>query len=193
MPRIRLHRIALFLLPLFICGPVSAQSGNPPPADRVFSPIANRSTEGGLQLDWRIAPGDYLYRDKIAVKPAGGAAVAVTTPPGQIKDDPTFGATEVYHDHVVANVAAADLPAIGQVVVTYQGCAERGICYPPVRKSIDLATMAVTNGVAADPLRGIAAAVPNESRVGTPANTSGPDDIASATTRLLSGHVLGML
>jgi thiol:disulfide interchange protein DsbD len=193
MPRIRLHRIVLFLLAFFICVPVSAQSGNPPPADQVFSLTASRSTEGGLQLDWRIAPGDYLYRDRIAVKPAGGETVAVTTPPGQIKDDPTFGATEVYHDHVAANVAAADLPAIGQVIVSYQGCAERGICYPPVRKSIDLATMAVTNGVAADPLRGMEPAVPNESRVGSPANISGPDDIPSATTRLLSGHVLGML
>src|SRR6267143_808467 len=157
MPRIRLHRIVLFLLALFICGPVSAQSGNPPPADQVFSLTASRSTEGGLQLNWRIARGDYLYRDKIAVKTAAGETIAVTTPPGQIKDDPTFGATEVYHDFVAANIAAAGLPATGRVVVTYQGCAERGICYPPVRKSIDLATMAVTNGAAADPLRDIEA------------------------------------
>jgi thiol:disulfide interchange protein DsbD len=193
MPRIRLHRIVLFLLAPFICVPVSAQSGNPPPADQVFSLTASRSTEGGLQLNWRIAAGDYLYRDKIAVKTAAGETIAVTTPPGQIKDDPTFGATEVYHDFVAANIAAAGLPATGRVVVTYQGCAERGICYPPVRKSIDLATMAVTNGAAADPLRDIEAAVPNESRVGSPANISGPDDIASATIRLLSGHILGML
>jgi thiol:disulfide interchange protein DsbD len=193
MPRIRLHRIVLFLLALFICGSVSARSGNPPPADRVFSLTASRSTEGGLQLDWRIAPGDYLYRDKIAVKADAGATVAVTTPPGQIKDDPTFGATVVYHDHVQADVAAASLPATGQVVVTYQGCAERGICYPPIRKSIDLATMAVTNGARADPLRDIEAAVPNESRVGSPANIPGRDDIASATTQFLGGQILGML
>src|ERR1700730_15963904 len=192
MPRIRLHRIVLFLLALFICGPVSARSGNPPPADQVFSLTASRSTEGGLQLDWRIAPGDYLYRDKSAVNTVAGETVAVTTPPGQIKDDPTFGATEVYHGHVQADVAATDLPA-GQVVVTYQGCAERGICYPPVRKRIDLAAMTVTNGAAADPLQDIGAAVPDQSPVGSPANISGPDDIASATTRLLSGHILGML
>src|ERR1700687_5835626 len=165
MPRIRLLRIGLFLLAFSICVPVSAQSGNPPPADRVFSLTASRSTEGGLQLDWRIALGDYLYRDKIAVKTAGGAAVAVTTPPGQIKDDPMFGTMEVYHDHVHAEVAPPDLPATGQVVVTYQGCAERGICYPPVRKSIDLATMAVRDGAAADPLRDIEAAGPDQSRV----------------------------
>ncbi len=193
MPRICLHRIALFLLALFICVPVSAQSGNPPPADQVFSLTAIRSTEGGLHLDWRIAPGDYLYRDKIAVKTDTGETVAVTTPPGQIKDDPTFGATEIYHDHVQADVAAADLPATGQVVIIYQGCAERGICYPPFRKRIDLAAMTVTNGAAADPLQDIEAAVPDQSPVGSPANVSASGDGIPATTRLLSGHVLAML
>ncbi len=144
-------------------------------------------------MDWRIAPGDYLYRDKITVKTAGGEAVAVTTPPGQIKDDPTFGTTEVYHDHVQADIAAADLPATGQVVVTYQGCAERGICYPPVRKRIGQAAMTVTNGAAADPLQDIEAAVSDQSPVGSPANVSASGDGISATTRLLSGHVLAML
>src|SRR6202022_1100346 len=94
MPRICLHRIVLFLLALFICGPVSARSGNPPPADQVFSLTASRSTEGGLQLDWRIAPGDYLYRDKIAVKTAAGETVAVTTPPDKTKDNRTLGPRE---------------------------------------------------------------------------------------------------
>jgi thiol:disulfide interchange protein DsbD len=192
MPRIRLHRIVLFLLALFIGVPVSAQSGNPPPADQVFSLTASRSTEGGLQLDWRIAPGDYLYRDKIAAKTAAGETVAITTPPGQIKDDPTFGTTEIYHDHVQADIAATDLPA-GEVVIIYQGCAERGICYPPVRKRIDLAAMTVTNGAAADPLQDIEAAVPDQSPVGSPANVSASSDGISATNRLLSGHVLAML
>jgi thiol:disulfide interchange protein DsbD len=194
MPRIRLQRVVIFLLALFICAPVPAQSGNPPPADQVFSLTAGRSTEGGgLQLDWRIAPGNYLYRDKIAVKTAAGAAVAVSTPSGQIKEDPTFGTAEIYHDHVQAEVAGSDLPTAGQVVVIYQGCAERGICYPPVRKSIDLAAMTLKNGAAADPQRDIDAAVPNESSAGSPTNIADPDDIASAATRLRSGHILGML
>src|SRR5258708_11782738 len=193
MPRIHLHRVVLFLLALFTCVPVSAQSGNPPPAEQVFVLAPSRSAEGGLQRDWRIAPGDYLYRDKIAVKTDTGETVAVTTPPGQIKDDPTFGATEIYHDHVQADVAAADLPATGQVVVIYQGCAERGICYPPIRKSIDLAALTVMNGAAADPLRDIAVAVPNESRMVSQPNISGSDESASAATRLLSGHIQGML
>src|SRR6476620_675283 len=158
MPGVRLHRVVLLLLGLClylpgITMPAWAQSGNPPPADQVFGLTVKRAAAGGLQLHWRIAPGNYLYRDTIIVKTAAGDAIAVTLPPGQIKDDPTFGATEVYHDSIAADVGVADLPATGHVVVNYQGCAERGICYPPVQKTIDRVTMTVTNGAAAVPLR----------------------------------------
>src|SRR5260370_7202166 len=88
MPGIRLRRIVLFLLALCIGVPASAQSGNPPPADQAFSLTANRPTEGGLRLDWRIAPGDYLYRDKLTVKTPGGEAVPVPPPPEHLTHPP---------------------------------------------------------------------------------------------------------
>jgi thioredoxin:protein disulfide reductase len=203
MPGVRLHRVVPFLLGLClylpgIIVPAVAQSGSPPPVGQVFALTAKRAAEGGLQLDWRIAPGNYLYREKIVVETAAGDAVAVTLPPGQIKDDPTFGSTEVYHDSVAADVAAADLPAAGHAVVSYQGCAERGICYPPIRKSIDLVTMTVTNDAAAAPLRDVQAAAPqtDESRDYLALPSSGDPALqgeAPATTRLLSGHILAML
>ena len=203
MRGVRLHRVVPFLLGLClylpgIIVPAVAQSGSPPPVGQVFALTAKRAAEGGLQLDWRIAPGNYLYREKIVVETAAGDAVAVTLPPGQIKDDPTFGSTEVYHDSVAADVAAADLPAAGHAVVSYQGCAERGICYPPIRKSIDLVTMTVTNDAAAAPLRDVQAAAPqtDESRDYLALPSSGDPGLqgeAPTTTRLLSGHILAML
>jgi thiol:disulfide interchange protein DsbD len=149
MPEIRLHLATFRLLALgagllFSWIPGLAHSGNPPPIDRVFVLSAAHTAEGGVQLDWRIAPGSYLYRDKIVAMTAAGNAVAIATPAGQVKDDPTFGTTEVYRDRAEATVAAKDLPATGSLVVTYQGCAERGICYPPVRKNIDLVTTAIS-------------------------------------------------
>lgn len=203
MPGVRLHRVVPFLLGfcLYLPGiimPAWAQSGNPPPVDQVFALTARPAVEGGLQLRWRITPGNYLYRDKIVVKTAAGDAVAVTLPSGQIKDDPTFGATEVYHASVAADVAVADLPASGHAVVIYQGCAERGICYPPVRKSIDLATMTVTDGVAAASLRDAQTAAPqtDETRdylAQPPAKDSVSEGEASTTTSLLNGNILAML
>jgi thiol:disulfide interchange protein DsbD len=175
--------------------PAWAQSRNPPPVDQVFALTVNRAADGGLQFRWRIAPGNYLYRDKIAVKTAAGDAVAVSLPSGQIKDDPTFGETEVYHDSVVADVVAANLPATGNAVITYQGCAEQGICYPPVRISVDLVTMTVTSGAAVVPLIQSAPQIveTRDDLVTPPADAAVSQGETSTTIRLLSGHILVVL
>ena len=95
-------------------------------------------------------------------------------------------------------MAVADLPTTGHAVVNYQGCAERGICYPPVRKSVDLVTMTVTNGAAAVPLRDVQTAVPQatetlEYLAPLSAGDPGSQGEAPTTTRLLSGHILAVL
>jgi hypothetical protein len=52
-----------------------------------------------LQLRWRIAPGNYLYRVQDHRETAAGDAVAVTLPPGQIKTILTFGAEGLSRQH----------------------------------------------------------------------------------------------
>lgn len=112
----------------------------PPSADEAFRLSPRRGDDGALVLDWRILPGHYLYRAQLAVK-AGDRAAPLVTPDGIVKDDPTFGPTEIYHDRVEARVEAADLAGAGAVTVRYQGCAEDGICYPPVTRTLDLAAL----------------------------------------------------
>ena len=132
---------------VFVSGPaVHAQT--PPSADHVFRLRAGPGTAGALVLNWTIAPGNYLYRDKIAAAGAGGSPIEVSTDSGEIKDDPSFGETEIYRDRAQALVAAKLLPQDGDIVVTFQGCAERGICYPPVKKTVDPRTMSVVGGSA---------------------------------------------
>jgi thiol:disulfide interchange protein DsbD len=141
LPRLLTVAALMLAAGLALVGGAGAQT--PPPADAVFQLAATRADNGDLQLDWTITGGNYLYRDKIAVSDADGNAIAVTTPAGEMKDDPNFGPTEVYHDRASAEVAAAALAGAGPLTLTYQGCAEAGICYPPTRKSIDLATLAI--------------------------------------------------
>src|SRR5258708_37251086 len=100
-------------------------------------------------------------------KTAAGETVDITTPPGHIKDDPTFGTTEIYHDHVQGDIAATDLPA-GQVIVIHPGGADRGTCYPPLRKRIDLGAMTVPNGAPAVPSQDYGEAVPAPCPLGAP-------------------------
>ena len=72
-----------------------------------------------------------------------GKPLKLTTAQGELKDDPNFGPTEVYHREASAYIEA--VPAKGEVLVTFQGCGENTICYPPVTKAIDLATLAVSD------------------------------------------------
>jgi thiol:disulfide interchange protein DsbD len=129
-------------------GGTTVHAQTPPDVDHVFHLRVAPGTVGALVLNWTIAPGNYLYRDKITVTTPGGSMIEVSTEIGEIKDDPSFGQTEIYRNQAHAAVAANLLPQDGNIVVTFQGCAEKGICYPPVRKTVDPRTMSVVGGSA---------------------------------------------
>ncbi|MBE7245194.1 MAG: thiol:disulfide interchange protein, partial [Actinomycetospora chiangmaiensis] len=103
-----------------------------------FTLEAVRGADLTLHLRWTIPPGMYLYRDRIGAADADGHALPVATEPGETKDDPNFGPTEVYHVATEASVPAAALVGVHGMRVTYQGCAEKGICYPPVSQAVDV-------------------------------------------------------
>ncbi|MDH2309185.1 protein-disulfide reductase DsbD [Methylobacterium brachiatum] len=115
-----------------------------------FTLDATRNANLDLHLRWTIAPGTYLYRDRIRAEAGTGTELPVSTPPAETKDDPNFGPTEVYHDSVEAIVPGAALASLREVRVSFQGCAERGICYPPVTKRLDLASLASASASPAD-------------------------------------------
>lgn len=122
----------------FVAGPLQAA----PTLDDRFQLRAETLPRGDVRLSWTIATGAYLYRDH--VKLAAGdppRAVPATTSPGEMKEDPGFGRVEIWRAKGEALVQAADLRAAGsprQLSVTYQGCEEDSICYPPVTRTLAL-------------------------------------------------------
>lgn len=99
----------------------------------------------GIVTHWSIAAGYYLYRDKIRVTPKDAAKITlgiVDLPAGKEIRDEYFGATTVIDHDFQANVpirqVMVDDGAV-DLVVTYQGCAYAGLCYPPVTKEISAA------------------------------------------------------
>lgn len=116
----------------------SSMAGGPP-----FTLQAGREQDGSLNLTWEIREGNYLYRDKIKVVGSKGD-VPISTPEGKIKDDVNFGPVEVYYRMLRAVVGGDDLNGSDQVRVTFQGCSERGICFPPMTNVVNLATLQVT-------------------------------------------------
>ena len=67
---------------------------------------------------------------------------SVDTPAGDVKEDPSFGRTEVYHQNFAASVTLSRALAAGEQLVleaTWQGCNEAvGICYPPINHEFSL-------------------------------------------------------
>ena len=130
------------LLLRLVAAVTSVSAATPMPADQAFQLRAELDEEEGIALTWTIAPGYYLYRDKIVVT-LDGQRVRIATDKGELKDDPNFGMTEVYHASTTATVPAELLPETGRIIVTYQGCGENTICYPPIAKTVDLATLLI--------------------------------------------------
>lgn len=105
--------------------------------EQAFRLAVEKSGANELLLTWSIAPGYYLYRDRMAVTASpSGSRVEPDLPPGVRKDDPNFGVMEVYHDAVTMKVAPAGAAALD---VTWQGCADAGLCYPPQTQTIQVA------------------------------------------------------
>lgn len=106
--------------------------------DEAFDLTAKAKDAHSIVLTWIIAPGYYLYRGKIAVKAEGtGANVgAVELPAGKVKHDEYFGDTQVYYEVLDAQVPVESAAKKIALRVTYQGCAEEGLCYNPVTKTV---------------------------------------------------------
>jgi thiol:disulfide interchange protein DsbD len=140
--RTRNTAFCLLALVVLFFGHAAFAEALPPPADKAFLVAASRADDGLLTLRWTIAPGNYLYRDSLKAT-LDGRDVPLATRTGDEKDDPNFGRVDVYHDEAEATVAG--LPASGHLQIFYRGCAEQGICYPPLAKAIDLKTLAVSD------------------------------------------------
>jgi thiol:disulfide interchange protein DsbD len=122
------------------------------PVDQAFVLSATSDSPDRVTLNWEIADGYYLYRDKVKIVAPGGDAQfgKASIPGGNTQHDEYFGEQVVFVDRMVADVPVAAAPGTREVTlqVTYQGCAEAGLCYPPTKKELKVA-LAAPGSVAA--------------------------------------------
>ena len=150
-----MSRLFFFLL-LLVAGFSQAHASEDPFAQKPdFLPVAKAfvfSSEdlpsGETRLQWKIADKYYLYKKRFTFDGLD-AAHTPELPKGLEHSDEFFGATEVYRDNVALVIPAG---ASGQVKVSWQGCADAGLCYPPQSRTIDLGGMqsAAAQGQAQD-------------------------------------------
>jgi len=127
--------------------------------DVAFVLTAEAQSANNVQLNWRIADGYYLYKQRIKLAPANSAQPigAIVLPKGESHTDDYFGEQEIYRQSLDASFAVP--PSTNKTVdvnVTYQGCADAGLCYPPITKtlSIPLDGAAAVAGVSEGPAPG---------------------------------------
>jgi len=100
--------------------------------------ISSELTAGrSIAVHWQIAKGYKLYRDRIRVSVENGDAKlkAPSLPAGITVVDPsTSEKVVIYHDRLSIDVPVENASAPFKVNIEYQGCAEDGLCYPPVNR-----------------------------------------------------------
>ena len=108
------------------------------PVDEAYQLTLVADGDQRLMLQWVIAPEYYLYRHAFKAQASnseGSIAANLVLPDGLAKTDEFFGDVEVYYDALEAMVALERTTELAQIKVTYQGCADAGLCYPPETKS----------------------------------------------------------
>jgi thiol:disulfide interchange protein DsbD len=125
--------------PWWLRGVESNESDFLPP-DVAFR-VSSRVDGNVLRVRWVIADGYYLYRHKMEIKAESPDLVvsAPSFPQGTLKTDPYLGTQEIFTQQVEGTVAYSRIDAGAhpiQIKVTYQGCAEAGLCYPAISKVI---------------------------------------------------------
>ncbi|MCE9632682.1 MAG: protein-disulfide reductase DsbD [Methylophilales bacterium] len=110
-----------------------------------------------LIASFTVAPGHYLYQKRISFKLGEGtksSISAVELPKGEIKDDPNFGKSEVYHHPFEVTIRLQHIGATPQKITLnagFQGCSEKGLCYAPMKKTFELELPATTTKLASTP------------------------------------------
>ena len=134
-------RLLMTLLLVCFAGLAQAKGTDDPfaqpdflPANKAFEFSSEAMPSGETRLHWKVADTYYLYQKRLkfdgldeAHKPA--------LPQGQEHSDAFFGETQVYRDSLELLIPAG---ASGQVKVSWQGCADAGLCYPPQSQTVDL-------------------------------------------------------
>jgi thioredoxin:protein disulfide reductase len=140
------------------------------PPDQAFGLDVIARDAHTLQANFSVTPSYYLYRDKINISSKDSAVrvTAVNLPKGEMKRDPNFGDTEVFHQSFQALITldrTSDAANGVTLNAVYQGCSEEGLCYPPITKVLHVNLPSVATGQLAPPVLTEAPPAPSQASI----------------------------
>ncbi|MCL1051093.1 protein-disulfide reductase DsbD [Shewanella abyssi] len=152
--------ITLFLASLLLLSPLAhAESifdnnkfsflkGEPElmPVDQAF--VFDFEQQGDkVKISWVIADGYYMYRDKLKFEADGAVLGEIALPKGKSHNDEYFGEQEVYYSYIEIPVAIKEAAAGDKLNVTFMGCAEGKLCFPPTKRTAVLTDVSANDGI----------------------------------------------
>jgi thiol:disulfide interchange protein DsbD len=117
-----------------------------------------------LNVTFDIAEGYYLYRHQFKFKPSNMTLAAINLPEGEDHEDEFFGIQKVFTDSLAFTIDIESTQESPSITIRYQGCAEKGLCYPPTKKTVELDDVSASTASVIDAL--------SQSSIQTPANTA---------------------
>ena len=103
-----------------------------------------------VKINWKIHPGYYLYMGMFEFESLdeNNQIKKVEMPDGKKKTDEFFGEVDIYYFSTSADVYLENkLTEYIDLKIKYQGCADAGLCYPPVFKKITIKKKLITSSL----------------------------------------------
>lgn len=90
-----------------------------------------------LELSYKVAPGYYLYRERFKFSSPDAKLGQPQIPPGKKHYDTALEQNvETYHDGVAVVLPIISAARAFTLNATHQGCADKGLCYPPQPRTV---------------------------------------------------------
>jgi thiol:disulfide interchange protein DsbD len=144
------------LVPLFNQFAHAVEEGELLEPEKAFAFTAKVLDANTLELSYKVAPGYYLYRDKLRfeIEPKDVGTGTAQLPAGKVKEDEFFGKVETYRGNLVFKLPLIRTGASKQTITlkaVSQGCADLGVCYPPLTQTAKLTLPAAASASTSAP------------------------------------------
>ena len=138
---------SLFLTPSYALKLQSQTNFQQPvflPVDEAFI-FSSQQQQNTLELLWQITPEHYLYRHQFRFEGKNVTVGEVTLPSGIAYQDKYFGDIEIFREGINIQLPLSNIQPNATLTITYQGCADAGLCYPPESKTVYLTAVHSTS------------------------------------------------
>ncbi len=156
--------------------------------EKAFQFSARQLDPKTVEVTFDIAPGYYLYREQFKFAAEGATLGQVLIPPGKIKYDQTFEKeVETYRNVVKISVPVQSAPVEFRLVTTSQGCADAGLCYPPMQTGASVSLAGFGGSGIVSPVAAVEGAGGRSSFAAAPAPSTAAGGELGAIESVLKG------